>query len=1157
MHDFISDISRFCWMILPYFYFFPQKSMVNKMAENSIDLLISIPENTTLCIVAPKTYHELIKLISGQTNADSWQFSIMYDRDGRIVKIIDEKTYSTIINRATLSGKSELSFSVSFERNTMASYSRSDSSDSFSVLSSPGSEISLSLSEIQTPTIKYTIQCRIFNSSRPSDFISFKIEHKAKLLELSKMVLNYHQAKNPGLICAFYSENGYPLVGSLYQMHFTSCDEVLKDKEKICGFIIPDFDHKIEPPINHNDGDDTIFLKHDTDESKTWAIKVNLKKNTFLNLKQKMYNLLSIPTFNLKITDKNDSLFEDNKILSSYYIKPGDILNYFIYEVGNTEGSYKAMQAQSIPQTVAGRRTLHSFLYAFSKVELQKINYQQLLSCIRHLSNNCSPLIQSLYELQKNRSMSVLNSIALEEGFILLIKSLSQNLFNINISDAKLFEHSLEILGVLFEISGAVEDQVAGEEKYEIMNAICPLSLNDIGEPVKLKKQDGNCSFYDYNSVIQYINLDQEIPNVGKILNIGDLAIDDSFKYITKRASLSSKTSADQWIGTFNPKNNSVLLQLQAFTSELTYKQWTQLRNNHPLLKFIAPLSLKSSEFKNHLTLNKSKDICVNLGLTECKPNKITLMNVIDKSCEDVDVSELASQLEINIVEEEQKELITRTPEEAIAVLFDNSSSMDNQYFGSKDKFKRVDAIKQFFESFSDRTIGYDLKNIVSLYVFNSDVQKISNFTENIITFVNQTKILNPKGTTKLWDSFHIAVNALLPLKQKYPEILLRILCLSDGEDTCSQNKPLETAKLLISNKIIADAVVVGELSNELKALCLATGGYIFLPSSHQEGIKLFESETFLSVKCRENVSSKLELNSQRFEELKVQNFSSKAPIMKKPYQIDLSLESSQRTIDRVSVSCPVWQNTSTASRYKRIMKELHILNENPHKYIFVFPCEQDDTFWNIFIKGPKLTPYQNGTFHLYLRFGKNYPFKCPEIRFITPIYHCNVNENGRICHSILDQFYTVDTHIKQLLSCIYGLLMIPEPLDPLDANKAAVYRDNILNYNERAKEYTRLYASKSIKEMIKNLLPNNLISQGAPIEFLDPITKKIMENPVKVHITGITYEKEEIIKVIKTTGRDPKHFKPISVNDLIPNLELKSRIEEYKRKINQPWFLN
>ena len=51
-----------------------------------------------------------------------------------------------------------------------------------------------------------------------------------------------------------------------------------------------------------------------------------------------------------------------------------------------------------------------------------------------------------------------------------------------------------------------------------------------------------------------------------------------------------------------------------------------------------------------------------------------------------------------------------------------------------------------------------------------------------------------------------------------------------------------------------------------------------------------------------------------------------------------------------------------------------------------------------------------------------------------TPqIYHCNINSCGRICHEVLTTGYTPSISVREILGFIYGLLMVPEPNEPLD----------------------------------------------------------------------------------------------------------------------------
>merc|ERR1712134_78381 len=88
-------------------------------------------------------------------------------------------------------------------------------------------------------------------------------------------------------------------------------------------------------------------------------------------------------------------------------------------------------------------------------------------------------------------------------------------------------------------------------------------------------------------------------------------------------------------------------------------------------------------------------------------------------------------------------------------------------------------------------------------------------------------------------------------------------------------------------------------------------------------------------------------------------------------------------------------------------------------------------------MEGPGGTPYQKGTWLLSCQFSQGYPEQPPEIRFVTPIRHCNVNSYGRICHSILDRNYTTDTTVLSIMHCIYGLLLNPDYEDPLDSTLA------------------------------------------------------------------------------------------------------------------------
>uniref|UniRef100_A0A8C6WG17 UBC core domain-containing protein n=1 Tax=Neogobius melanostomus TaxID=47308 RepID=A0A8C6WG17_9GOBI len=105
----------------------------------------------------------------------------------------------------------------------------------------------------------------------------------------------------------------------------------------------------------------------------------------------------------------------------------------------------------------------------------------------------------------------------------------------------------------------------------------------------------------------------------------------------------------------------------------------------------------------------------------------------------------------------------------------------------------------------------------------------------------------------------------------------------------------------------------------------------------------------------------------------------------------------------------------------KRILEELRNLHCHPHPFFQIFPSETDFTFWKVLMEGPPDTPYESGVFELFCQFGPDYPVKPPTVRFITPIYHCNINNVGRICHNIFDRGYNAHITMRDILDAVYA----------------------------------------------------------------------------------------------------------------------------------------
>merc|ERR1712088_80606 len=147
------------------------------------------------------------------------------------------------------------------------------------------------------------------------------------------------------------------------------------------------------------------------------------------------------------------------------------------------------------------------------------------------------------------------------------------------------------------------------------------------------------------------------------------------------------------------------------------------------------------------------------------------------------------------------------------------------------------------------------------------------------------------------------------------------------------------------------------------------------------------------------------------------------------------------------------------ASLPRRILKETQKLTQDPVPGIEAIPDEKNARYFHIKVIGPADSPYENGKFDLELFLPEEYPMAPPKVRFMTKIFHPNIDKLGRICLDILKDKWSPALQIRTVLLSIQALLSAPNPDDPLANDVAELWKVNEAQAIKNARDWTRTYA--------------------------------------------------------------------------------------------------
>ena len=99
---------------------------------------------------------------------------------------------------------------------------------------------------------------------------------------------------------------------------------------------------------------------------------------------------------------------------------------------------------------------------------------------------------------------------------------------------------------------------------------------------------------------------------------------------------------------------------------------------------------------------------------------------------------------------------------------------------------------------------------------------------------------------------------------------------------------------------------------------------------------------------------------------------------------------------------------------------------------------EKDYTKWKMLMIAPNDSDYYGAKYLINVEFFKNYPYINPKFTFETPMYHCNVKENGDLNVNWLMKGMKIDYIMPRLLTLFY----LQDPSVDKDSERSKLYEN-------------------------------------------------------------------------------------------------------------------
>ena len=123
--------------------------------------------------------------------------------------------------------------------------------------------------------------------------------------------------------------------------------------------------------------------------------------------------------------------------------------------------------------------------------------------------------------------------------------------------------------------------------------------------------------------------------------------------------------------------------------------------------------------------------------------------------------------------------------------------------------------------------------------------------------------------------------------------------------------------------------------------------------------------------------------------------------------------------------------------------------------------ADNPDVFhWQITLIPPIGSNYEGGFFKIEAKFRESYPNTAPIMKFLTRIFHSNVNTDGHICVNSIKSNWSKKLTMEDVLNHIIVLLYKQRPEDCFNRTAANLYTKDKNEFLEEVKKQIKEYAN-------------------------------------------------------------------------------------------------